>query len=305
MILSYNTNGFAHHSLEQAVMVLASLGYRGVAITIDHGALCPFEHDHLTQLAAVRKQVLQHDLAVVVETGARFLLDPLRKHEPTLVSPSLEERAERIAFYRYAIDVAVELRASCVSVWSGVVHDGASRDEAFERLLPPLSETIEHAEQRGVVVALEPEPGMAVARVEDYSEVKRRLGQPATLRLTLDVGHLHCQGETPIADFVRKHADEIANVHIEDMRTGVHEHLMFGEGQIDFPPIIAALEEIGYEGPLSVELSRHSHMAPIAARKAFEFLTPFLECRKQAQQAWPSADQDSVALKARGLGRPG
>jgi len=66
------------------------------------------------------------------------------------------------------------------------------------------------------------------------------------------------------------------NVHLEDMRAGVHEHLMFGEGEIDFPPIFAALRATGYRGGVHVELSRHSHEGPSAARRAMEFLAPLL-----------------------------
>ena len=61
------------------------------------------------------------------------------------------------------------------------------------------------------------------------------------------------------------------------MRAGVHEHLMFGEGEIDFPPVIAALAATGYRGGLHVELSRHSHAAVDAARQAFAFLEPLVE----------------------------
>ena len=38
MFLGYNTNGLAHHALSEAVAIVADLGYRGVAITIDHHA---------------------------------------------------------------------------------------------------------------------------------------------------------------------------------------------------------------------------------------------------------------------------
>ena len=60
------------------------------------------------------------------------------------------------------------------------------------------------------------------------------------------------------------------------MRAGVHEHLMFGEGEIDFPPVIDALRRIEYQGPLCVELSRHSHEGPVAAHTAYDFLSPLL-----------------------------
>ena len=42
MFLGYNTNGLAHHELFDAVELLAEIGYRGVAITIDHNALPPY-----------------------------------------------------------------------------------------------------------------------------------------------------------------------------------------------------------------------------------------------------------------------
>ena len=90
--------------------------------------------------------------------------------------------------------------------------------------------------------------------------------------LTLDVGHLQCMGETPIAAHIERWKDRLWNVHIEDMRRGIHDHLMFGEGEMDFPPIFEALGEICYEGGVHVELSRHSHDAVNTARRALAFL---------------------------------
>ncbi|TWT75988.1 L-ribulose-5-phosphate 3-epimerase UlaE [Posidoniimonas polymericola] len=276
MILSYNTNGFAHHSLDQTIEVLASLGYGGVSITIDHSALNPLDSRNVEQLDRTANLLQKCNLRCDIETGCRFLLDPLHKHEPTLVSPDERARGERVAFYRYAIDVAARLNAGCVSLWSGVVPDGASHDEALERLLPALREVLDHAAERGVTVALEPEPGMLIDTVAAYRALAGRVEAASELRLTLDVGHLHCNGELPVVDTIRAAADQIVNVHIEDMRAGAHEHLRFGHGEIDFPPVIAALQESGYEGPLSVELSRHSHMAPTVARESFEFLSPLI-----------------------------
>ena len=42
MLFGYNTNGLAHHDAYQAVELLADLGYRSVALTIDHGLLNPY-----------------------------------------------------------------------------------------------------------------------------------------------------------------------------------------------------------------------------------------------------------------------
>jgi sugar phosphate isomerase/epimerase len=62
------------------------------------------------------------------------------------------------------------------------------------------------------------------------------------------------------------------------MVRGVHEHLMFGEGELDLPAALAALEEIGYDGLVAVELSRHAHRAhqvvPAAMRSLRQAAVP-------------------------------
>ena len=57
MRLGYNTNGFAHHNLVQAIDFLAEVGFRSVAITLDHGALNPYANDLAAEIEAVRNAV--------------------------------------------------------------------------------------------------------------------------------------------------------------------------------------------------------------------------------------------------------
>jgi sugar phosphate isomerase/epimerase len=280
MLLAYNTNGLAHHNLLDAIDLLAVIGYRGVSITIDHGALNPFDPSLDQRLDQVHAALQKHQLRCVIETGARFLLDPRTKHEPTLVTADPNARCRRVDFLCRAIDIASQLNADCVSIWSGIVRDGAGRAEAFARLSDALIDVLRHAEQRNATVALEPEPGMLIDTLDSYEQLQMTLEsrQPLSSRLglTLDIGHLHCQKEIPISEKIWRSAGHLATVHVEDMRMGVHDHLMFGDGEIDFPPVIAALAQIRYDGLLSVELSRHSHEGPAAAQRAYDFLQPLL-----------------------------
>ena len=276
MFLGYNTNGLAHHDLFDAVALLADAGYRGVAITVDHGALPPHAADNRRRIDGLRRMLAEYRMRSVIETGARFLLNHKRKHEPTLVSPDASARDRRVEFYRHAVDCAADLGSDCVSIWSGAVRDDASRAEAMGRLVEGLQKVLGHAAERGVPIAFEPEPGMLIDSMARYAELVDRLDSPQ-LKLTLDIGHLHCQGETPLADHIVRWSDRLVNVHLEDMRAGIHEHLMFGDGEIDFPPAIRALAGIGYRGGLYVELSRHSHQAPTAVRRAYDFLSPMIQ----------------------------
>jgi L-ribulose-5-phosphate 3-epimerase len=275
MLIAYNTNGFAHHDPAAAIELLAEIGYGGVGLTIDHGLLNPYAVGFERSVATMRKLLDRLGMRSVVETGARFLLDPRRKHEPTLMTAGAAGRAKRIGFYRHAIDVARALGSDCVSLWSGVLRDSADEDAAFRRLIDGLREVCDYADSKQVVVGFEPEPGMFIDRMERFEQLLSRF-DPSSLKLTLDIGHLHCQGEVPIAVQIRRWSGRPVNVHIEDMRRGVHEHLMFGEGEIDFRPVIAELKAVGYRGLVQVELSRHSHVAPEVARRAFEFLQPLV-----------------------------
>lgn len=284
MFFGYNTNGLAHHGIADAIAMLADRGYRGVALTIDHGLLNPYADDMRQSLEQVRRLLNRYEMRSVIETGARYLLDPRVKHEPTLMSTDPALRSRRVRFLQQAIDVAVSLGSDCMSFWSGILHeklsDNAAQNEAaaFDRLIAGLQPVIEHAARRGVVLGFEPEPGMFIDSMTKYQQLLERLGMldpslAAQLQLTLDIGHLHCQCEVPIADQIRRWQSRLVNVHLEDMRAGVHEHLMFGDGEIEFAPVLAALAEINYSGGVYVELSRHSHQAAETARRSIEFLT--------------------------------
>lgn len=271
LVFGYNTNGFAHHRLDDALMVLAGLGYRGVALTLDYHFLNPYDEDLPRQAEAVRALLEHYRLRCVVETGARFLLDPWRKHWPTLVSNTEEQRERRLGFLRRSVDLAQRLGADAVSFWSGATHDGAPADVVLPWVIEGCRRLCDYAAGRGVRLAFEPEPGMVIDTMERFAELHRAVAHPA-FGLTIDVGHLHCQGEVPITDHLRTWREWLWNVHIEDMRRGVHDHLMFGEGEIDFGPVLGTLAEIGYAGGVYVELSRHSHDAVNTARRALAFL---------------------------------
>jgi L-ribulose-5-phosphate 3-epimerase len=275
MLLGYNTNGLAHHALEDALRLLAGIGYGSVALTLDHGVLNPFAPDLPRQIDKTWRLLEKLGLRSVVETGARFLLDPRVKHEPTLVSADPAGRARRVDFLKRAVEIARELESDCVSLWSGAIRDETTFEAGMERLVVGLREVLDYAGERGLTLGFEPEPGMLIDTMASYEDLLGRIDAPH-FRLTLDIGHSHCMGEVPLAVHIRNWGPRLVNVHIEDMRAGIHEHLMFGEGEIDFPPVIAALREVGYRGGLHVELSRHSHMAPEAARQAYDFLKPLV-----------------------------
>jgi sugar phosphate isomerase/epimerase len=160
-------------------------------------------------------------------------------------------------------------RAEAVSFWAGVPRPEISSEQAHEFLREGLRRISDYAESRNVCLAFEPEPGMLVETVADYKKLKKDFPR---LKLALDTGHCLASDECEPENAVREMRADIGTVAVEDMRRGVHEHLFFGEGEMNMPAILQALKEIDFRKLVSVELSRHSHCADRIIPAAIEFL---------------------------------
>lgn len=281
MLLGYGTNSIGDIDPLDAIPMLRDMGYGSLAITLDHHTIDPFAPDLAARITRWRETLDRSSMACVIETGARHLLDPVKKHEPTLVTADREDRGRRVDLLRRAIDIAVDLGAACVSLWSGVVHDAAEEESIWNRLTGSLARVIDHAATRGMPLGFEPEPGMAIDTLARYGQLLDRLGRPDQLRLTVDIGHMECMGERPLDDVLRPWVDSLVNVHVDDMLACRHEHLPLGRGDVDFPPTLAALSEGGYPGGLHVELPRQAHRWLETARQSANVLAPLLPRRSR------------------------
>ncbi len=279
MKLGYVTNGLQNHRLDDALRLLADHGYQAVAITPDTMHLDPFRtaSHHVETIGGLLQRL---GLKPVMETGSRFLLDRGRKHWPTLCTRDEIERGRRLAFYDRVAQIGIDLGADVLSFWSGA-HEPTEPDASeasppveAERvatrdawLLDGIAEASEFIAARGLIPALEPEPGMAIATIADWHDWKSRGAERLSrLRMVLDVGHVYadCTGEDPNEPLaaIREAAVHAVQVHLEDAPFGRHEHLPPGDGDVDFPGVFEALRASSYEGPVCFELSRDSHRAP-------------------------------------------
>ncbi len=286
--LGYNTNGLAHHRVLDALELVAELGYEALSITPDVGQLDPLRLDR-EEVATVRARAEELGLELTLETGARFLLDPSRKHRPNLLDDEPAERAKRVELLLRHVDLAADLGASVMALWAGAASDGSVGDrrdgkraseELWRRLCDGLRPVLARGRAQGVQIAFEPEPGMFVERPAGYEELVERLGAEGDeLGLCLDLGHCHATRDLPLAGVIRRYASRLVLVQLDDCKDGEHVHRMFGEGDLDLPAALDALLEIGFDGVAAVELSRDSHRGPEAAREALQRLRAALTSR--------------------------
>lgn len=277
MFLGYNTNGFAHHHLYDAVTILAEIGYAGIALTPDVHHLNPYVYG-LDYKREAEEFFVGHErlgLRWVFETGARFVLDPRRKHFPTLLTSDPAGVRKRIEFLSRCILMADRFTADCVSLWSGAAEPDRDSEIQMRQLADLLRRLADYAADHEQRLAFEPEPGMFIDTMDKFAELYDRVKHPA-FGLTIDVGHLVCNGELPVSKHLIQWKEVLWNVHIEDMRAGIHDHILFGEGDVDFADVFAGLRAAEYSNGVYVELSRHSHAAVTTSQKAWDFLQPYM-----------------------------
>jgi sugar phosphate isomerase/epimerase len=255
---AYNTNGMQSHRLDEALDLLHESGYSGVALTLDHMHLDPLRASP-EAIEAVGQMLKERDLALSIETGARYVLDPRRKHRPSWIEKKTEARQQRTRYLLRCLDIASQLRAESVVLFSGVNHDQMSPQEAWTVFLKELGMVVDKASDLEIPLALEPEPGHLVATLPDFD---RCASSYPSLGLALDVGHVPVtEPNRSIPRTIIDYADKLVAVHFEDSHGELHEHLPFGQGSLNHRDMLKALLDIDYQGLVSVELSRHSHCA--------------------------------------------
>ena len=282
---AYNTNGLTHHGLDDLLELLAENGYDGVALTLDHGRANPFAPGAEEELARIGGRLRELGLACVVETGAFFLLDPRAKHQPTLVSPDAQRRAVRVDFLRRAVRVAETLGAEAVPFFAGVAPPGVDAGTAWDRLVDGIAQVLPEASERGVPLAIEPEPLHVVQDAGDYLRLRTELPD---LGIALDTGHAQVTGPPWPDESVGLVAPHLSAASVSGMVTGVHEHLPLDEGDLDLPAVLGALRGAGYRNLVCAELSSSAGSADVLIPRAIE----------QLRAAEASSASASIALPA-------
>ena len=277
MLLSFSTNAFVRYSIFDAVRKISKAGYSGVELLADapHLYADTFSDAELGQLKrlldSLELKVANINANTAVGYYGREFWEPL--FEPSLSSPDKSLRKWRLNYSRRCIDMAAFLGSPTVSVTSGRMVPGTSPDESLRLLRDSLFAVLDHASARGVRVGMEYEPGLLVEKAEELSVLIGEMGSE-WFGANLDLGHSHVLGEDPetVAALL---GTRIFHIHIEDIRSRKHYHLIPGEGDLDFDNIFCILEDHGYAGFVTVELYTYPQEPEAAAELALRHIERF------------------------------
>jgi sugar phosphate isomerase/epimerase len=142
-----------------------------------------------------------------------------------------------------------------------------TREEDREILLEGLGELAEHAGAEGVLVFLEPlnryEDHM-LHRLDEAVALIEALGSPH-VKVMADLFHMSIE-EDDLPAALRRCGSHLGHVHLADSQRA-HP----GTGHTDFAPIVAALEEVGFDGHLAMECGIRGEPAEALAQVAALF----------------------------------
>ena len=135
----------------------------------------------------------------------------------------------------------------------------APAKDQWRQMVERTRELCAVAEDNGVILAKEPEPGFICGTSEEFIALTQEIPSPA-LCCNLDLGHAFLCDRDPFQS-IRQLNNRIVHCHIENMKRGVHDHRLPDDGDMDLPAYIAALQSVHFSGPLAFDMYGYDYEA--------------------------------------------
>jgi protein FrlC len=264
--LSLSTFVYFRYSLIEAIRRTAAHGYD--AVEVWGGRPHAYCDDMDTKrIAEVRTVIDDCGLEISNFIPAQF------RYPVNIAIDDEQIRKGSVAYLKKNIDVAAELDAPYVSLCPGFSVAPQSQAEGWNAMLESLRELMEHAKGMPLTLLLEPAHRMEsdlVITVDDGLRVLNELG--SGLGLLPDTGHLFISHES-LSDAVEKMSGITCHWHIDDNLGVTDDHMVPGEGKIQYEVFLKKLVASGYGSSLAIELGFQYTIDPdIAVRKSLMYL---------------------------------
>jgi protein FrlC len=270
--LSVTSFVYCNYSLDEAIRRIAAAGYDGVDIW--GGRPHAYRKDLSgEEIASLRQLLDELGLAIPSFIPAQF------RYPTCLCSGNETIRRDSVSYIQESIETAAALGAELVSVCPGHSLYGQTSQDAWGRLCESLKVLGDFAAERGMRLAIETADRYETDLVQTTDDALRLLSdlRRDNLGVLLDTGHFHVVGES-LPQAVHKLGPTLFHVHVDDNLGQRDQHLVPGDGNIDFISFIAALRQAGYAGYLSAELGWDYTVDPEpAVRRTIEYMRGMVE----------------------------
>jgi protein FrlC len=274
MNLGTATSVLFQHTLQDAIPLVARLGYDGVDIW--GGRPHAYRQDlSPEELKLLRQQIADHGMVVPSFMPAFY------RYPHSLSNPNPKVVQDSIGYMQQCVDNAAVLGAGIVLVVPDHSLFGQRREDSLKRLIDSIDVVARYAAQYPLMLGIEIlyyDETDLVNSADDALMIIQQLGHN-NIGVVLDSGTLNLSKES-LEDTWRKLQDRILQVHVNDNEGKRHQQNRIpGEGTYDFKSLIQVLKAHHYSGFVSAELSKEYADNP----------EPALRTTAERMRAWMGA----------------
>lgn len=305
------TGQWADLPLEQMARMTRDFGYNGIELACwgDHFEVARAAKED-GYCAAKRAVLEKYDLqchAISAHLVGQAVLDLIDERHKAILPPYVWGDGDPAGVNKRAIEELKQTARAAQKFGVGVVNGftGSSIwhlnysfppvpqkmiDDGYKLLADRFNPILDVFGECGVKFALEVHPTEIAFDIYSAQRALEALDHREEFGFNFDPSHLLWQGVDPV-EFIRAFPDRIYHVHVKDAITKLNgrsgilaSHLNFGDprrgwdfrspgrGAVNFEEIIRALNDIGYQGPLSVEWEDSGMDREFGAREAAQFV---------------------------------
>jgi len=274
MKLAFSTNAFKKYSLQDSIKKISTIGYEGVEILADiPHAYPPFFEEHIESAI----DTLSECKIQVSNLNAFTLYAITDVYHPSWIEDDNSLRELRIQHTINCLELAEKIGSKNISTEpGGPIAPGVTDIVGLRKLfINGLNKAAAIAEKNKINILIEPEPNLLLENSSEFLDFIKNVDSDY-VKLNFDIGHFYCVKEDP-AKLVYGLVDYIEHFHLADIAANrVHNHLIPGQGSIDFRSVFKAIIEIGYKGFVTVELYPYQDDPIYAAKVAYDYLIRIL-----------------------------
>jgi len=241
-------------SVADAMRSAKRAGFDGIELALgEEGELSPATSD--AEAAKIRDAAA--DIGIGISSFASGL-----GWKYALISKDAAERDKALDLTRHSLRLAGILGADCVLTVPGTVNEDLSYDEAYANCVAVYKELGPDAEAAGVYLGIENVWNKFLLSPLEMARVLDEIGMPFVCAF-FDVGNVLVNSFPE--QWIRILGERIRKVHIKDFKTSIGSIQGFTtllNGDVNWPPVIAALKEVGYDGYLVAEVGPSNKTFP-------------------------------------------
>jgi sugar phosphate isomerase/epimerase len=256
---------FQGWKLEDAMAFAAQAGYDAIEIA-------PFTiANYVTDISEAERERIREaaERAGLAVSGLHWVLAKAEGMYLNHPDPAARERTAR--YFCDLVDFCRDLGGNIIVVGSPKqrnVLEGVTPQQAWDWALETFRPAVSHALERGVTICLEPLSPAETNFITTAADAVRFAQQihSSSFKIILDVKAM-CSEAKPIPQIIAESWPHFAYFHANDKNLKGP-----GFGEVDFRPIAAALQQVGYDGYVSVEVFNFEDGPEAIATRSIEYL---------------------------------